>query len=131
MNKRAFILGVLAFALVMGILAVLFALEYPIEEQALIDLDGVALEFIEGDVPDAPSYWVVEVTKVYAGPEPCSDIINVTVSQDLTPPWGFVDRYILPGEKVMINAAYFEDEDGCWISLHGSTDYSIRGESEI
>lgn len=121
----------------MGILALLLAVgltifeEDPKEEQTFIDLDAIARELIEGDVPGTPSYWVVEVTKVHAGPEPCSNVINVTVSQALAPPWGFVDKYISPGDKVMIYAAYFEDEDDCWISLHGSTDYSMRGEWEI
>ncbi|MFA5579969.1 MAG: hypothetical protein WDA01_10835 [Methanothrix sp.] len=128
MKKCAFAIGILAFLLIVGL--AIFE-DDPGEEPTLIDLDATALQFVEGEVPGAPSYWVVEVTKVYAGPEPCSDIINVIVSQALAPPWGFVDKYISPGEKVMINAAYFEDEDGCWISLHGSTDYSIRGESEI
>ena len=83
---------------------------------------GVATEFIPGDMPGAPTIWVVNVTSAEEGAL-CSDVISVTVAQALAPPWGFFDENVTAGDEVEVFGAYIEDETGCSVTLHGSLDY--------
>jgi hypothetical protein len=90
----------------------------------LIKFNGTAIEYFEASMPGALWGWIVSVDEVISGPQPCSNQLNVTL-QAVPPPWGYMDPNITEGDKVEVYGDYYEDQDGCGVSLVGSEDYYI------
>jgi hypothetical protein len=87
-----------------------------------VEFTGVAVELYVGEMPGAPTIWVVYVPSD-EGDTICSDIINVTVYQATPQPWGTCDESVTIGDAVEVYGAYVEDETGCIVTLQGSEDY--------
>ena len=85
---------------------------------------GTAIEYFEEPGLGALWGWNVSVDEMISGPEPCSNRLNVSL-QAVPPPWGYMDPNITEGDKVEVYGDYYEDQDGCGVSLVGSEDYYI------
>ncbi len=92
-------------------------------EVVTVEFTGVAEEFFAGDMPGAPTVWVVNVTSVEDEAVICSEVVNVTVSQATPGPWGVFDANVTEGSVVDVFGAYVEDETGCMVTLEGSEEY--------
>ncbi len=92
-------------------------------EVVTVEFTGVAEEFFAGDMPGAPTVWVVNVTSVEDEAVICSEVVNVTVSQATLGPWGVFDANVTEGSVVDVFGAYVEDETGCMVTLEGSEEY--------
>ena len=84
---------------------------------------GTAIESFNASMPGAPYGWNVSVDEVISGSTPCN-WLNVTL-QTVAPPVGDMDQNITAGDKVEVYGNYYEDPEGCSVSLVGSEDYYI------
>ncbi len=96
---------------------------YIVSMESNITFIGTAIESFNASMPGAPYGWNVSVDKKISGPEPCSDWLNVTLYA--TFPAGSMDSNITAGDKVEVYGNYYEDPEGCSVSLVGSEDYYI------
>lgn len=101
------------------------------EEEAVdavtVDFTGVAVEFIAGEMPGAPTIWTVNVSADEEN-DFCSDIINVTVYQATSSTWGTYDENVVAGDSVEVfGVCVMDDETGCIaaVTLDGSEDYYL------
>lgn len=88
-----------------------------------IDFDAIALEYCEGNMSGAPSYWIVKLTELYYGAYPCDDVLKVIVYQAIPDEWGYVDSETEVGDEVAVYGAYIENDSGCIVTLQGSEEY--------
>ena len=96
------------------------------KEPKKIKFSGEAIEFVKGTMPGAPDYWIVSVDNLTQGPQPCSSQINVIIYQAIYPNvWGTVDQNITQGDIVDVFGEYVEDNSGCEVTLHNSTEYYL------
>jgi len=84
---------------------------------------GTAIESFNASMPGAPWGWNVSVDEVISGSTSCN-WMNVTL-QAVAPPVGDMDKNITAGDKVEVYGNYYEDPEGCSVSLIGSEDYYI------
>lgn len=92
-----------------------------------VDFTGVAVEFILGEMPGAPTVWTVDVSADEDN-DFCSDIINVTVYQATAGPWGTYDENVVAGDSVEVfGVCVMDDETGCIaaVTLQGSEEYYL------
>lgn len=92
-----------------------------------VDFTGVAVEFILGEMPGAPTIWTVDVSADEDN-DFCSDIINVTVYQATVGPWGTYDENVVAGDSVEVfGVCVMDDETGCIaaVTLQGSEEYYL------
>jgi len=95
-------------------------------ETQTISFYGLAVELVEPEsIVVAPTYWIVKTNKVLKG-YPCNDTLKVIISQSLDPPWGYNDPQIKTNHLVSVYGEYLEDENGCFVTLHGSEHYYIK-----
>jgi|GEM_PF-7063553 len=95
-----------------------------------IRLTGVAIKHIEPDgMVGAPYGWNVSVHKVISGQQQlCSDRLNVTTQSFASA--GYVDPNIEEGDRVCVYGSYYNDSDGCGVSLSWSPEYYINKSSQ-
>lgn len=92
-----------------------------------IKFTGTAIEFHKGEMPGAPSYWIVKIDDpIISGPQPCSDELKVTTYQAINDAWGFNDTNICEGDQVAVYGVYLETNSGCEVTLQGSEEYYIK-----
>ncbi|MHC1630988.1 MAG: hypothetical protein ACXQT4_01635 [Methanotrichaceae archaeon] len=126
MYKRIFGMGVAIILLIAGMALAEETNDVETTEAGnvtTIQFTGTAVELYESDMMGAPTIWKVNVSNVVDGPEPCSDLLNVTVSQALAPPWGSWDRNVTAEDEVAVYGEYLKDESVCSVTLQGSEDY--------
>jgi len=95
-----------------------------------IRLTGIATECIEApeNMTGAPDGWNVSVHEVLSGQQPCSNRLNVTTQTVLLS--GYVDPNIEEGDRVCVYGSYYNDSDGCGVSLSWSPEYYINKSSQ-
>jgi len=97
-----------------------------------IRLTGIAIKYIEAPEGEtgAPEGWNVSVHEVISGQQQlCSDRLNVTIQQSFASA-GYVDPNIAEGDRVCVYGSYYNDSDGCGVSLSWSPEYYIKKSSQ-
>ena len=82
--------------------------EEEISDIIVVKFTGVAVELYTEETPDASIIWTVEVVEDLLG-NLCSDVIDVTVSQSISGPWGEYEEGIDVGDSVEVYGVYVPD----------------------